>query len=170
MAVWTATRELLIGGAMMRVGVLTGVSQAPGSATNDNASAGNLGEYVTSQVTCATATGLSNGVSSNVTTISLTAGDWDVWGAVGVDPAGTTVLTSIQGGIGGTSGAMPSAGFPAYAAWAGSVTGATHLNVITIGPRRESFSGTNTVYLVVNATFTTSTAGGCGYIIARRVR
>lgn len=51
--------------------------QLPATATNDDAAAGKLGEYKESVVSAVTVTG-ANGVWGNITTLSLTAGDWDV--------------------------------------------------------------------------------------------
>ena len=167
--VWTASQNFTGGLSASGAAVLVGVSQAPGTATNDNASTGNLGEFVTSSVTCTTATGLTSGTSANVTSISLTAGDWDVWGVGGIDPAGSTTTTKSQVGINTTSATLPAAGASGYVVWSGSVAG-TNLNLLTPGPVRVSLASAGSVYLVVQGTFTASTAGPCGAISARRVR
>src|ERR1700744_413847 len=60
-------------------GSATAAGQIRGTATNDNASAGNVGEYVVSNNT--TAQSLASGTPLNVTSISLTPGDWDVTGS-----------------------------------------------------------------------------------------
>lgn len=56
----------------------TTAGQYPGTATNNNATAGNIGEYVSSIIPIGSAVAMSNGTTVNVTSISLTAGDWDV--------------------------------------------------------------------------------------------
>ena len=64
----------------VKVGALTSTSSTvlKGSATNDSAAAGNVGEYVSSSGLAANPGGSS--AWTNVLTISLTAGDWDVSG------------------------------------------------------------------------------------------
>jgi len=49
-----------------------------GTTTNDNAAAGQVGEYVSSTITGGASVALTPGVATNITSISLTAGDWDV--------------------------------------------------------------------------------------------
>lgn len=135
-----------------------------GTTTNNNANAGSVGEYVTAT---ANAVALTNNTTANVTSISLTAGDWDVWGTVSFVPAGTTVETARQAGITTTSATMPVPnGTSTLLSF--SVTGLT--NTVTVVPQRISLSATTTVYLVAQASFTTSTDAGYGFIGARRVR
>jgi hypothetical protein len=50
---------------------------------------------------------LTTNTSVNVTSISLTAGDWDVEGSVGFIPNASTVLVTVIGGIGTTSATFP---------------------------------------------------------------
>jgi hypothetical protein len=71
-----------------------------GTATNDSAQAGSVGEFINN-----TATGVSmtSTIVANVTSISLTAGDWDVWGSLVFAPAGGTIMSTIQGSISTTS-------------------------------------------------------------------
>jgi hypothetical protein len=137
-----------------------------GTATNDNANAGSVGEYATNTTST---TSLTSGVSANATSISLTAGDWDVEGIVQFSPAGTTVTSLIAAGISTTSatfGAFQNnqliAGLSNNAG-AGSITLATPVS-------RISIAGTTTVFLVALASFTVSTETCNGFIRARRVR
>lgn len=51
---------------------------AKGTTTNNAAAAGNIGEYIESSVTSATNIPSTTGQYGDLTTISLTAGDWDV--------------------------------------------------------------------------------------------
>src|SRR5712664_1249621 len=69
--------------------------QLLGTITNDAATAGNIGEYITSVINSPGVT-LSNNVASNVTSISLTAGDWDISGAVYFTLTGSS--TAVVGG------------------------------------------------------------------------
>jgi hypothetical protein len=76
-----------------------GGSAKIGTTTNDDAAAGHIGEYVSSMVPGGTGPALTSGAASNITSISLTAGDWDVSGGPGLFPSGTTNVSFIQMGI-----------------------------------------------------------------------
>lgn len=141
-----------------------------GTTTNDNASAGQIGEVLESTVLVGSAVSLTTVTAADVTSISLTAGDWDVWGIVDFIPGGTTTIASVVGWIHTTSASFPT--LPnggAYAAFVGSLTtgGAQHLPV---GMRRYSLSGTTTVYLTAYSSFGVSTMAAYGYLGARRRR
>lgn len=141
-----------------------------GTTTNDNAAAGSVGEVIESTIGAGSAVALTSGGTSNIGSISLTAGDWDCWGLVTFISAGATIYSALNCGINTTSATMPtapSAGaqmslnitFPAGAA-----------QVLPCGQRRFSLAATTTVYLVASTTFTVSTASAYGYIGARRRR
>jgi hypothetical protein len=143
----------------------------PGTATNDSASAGQVGEIMESTVVTGSAVALTTATSANVTSISLTAGDWDVWGNVWFSPAATTSITRDGGGISTTSATMPTS--PGAGARFLNIHAAVVPNNVfgsTVGMTRVSLASTTTVYLVAEATFTVSTLGAYGYIGARRVR
>jgi len=59
-------------------------SRAPlaGTTTNDNAAAGQVGEFRSAILLQASAVALATGVDAVVVQLALTAGDWDVWGSV----------------------------------------------------------------------------------------
>ena len=136
-----------------------------GTTTNDNASAGSVGEYPTA--TNLTGVSLTSGAASNGASISLTAGDWEVSGMCQFIPAGTTTISSIIVGVNTTSATLP--GAPNETAIQGTLTtGAQQL--INTWPARISLAGTTTVYTVCQAGFGTSTMTVNGYIRARRPR
>lgn len=141
-----------------------------GTATNDSGAAGEIGEYVTSTVLVGSAVSLTASTAANVTSISLTAGDWDVWGNVSFNPAGTTTITALIAWISTTSAALPT--IPNNGAYTSLQlswpTGTTQ--TIPSGSTRLSLSGTTTVYLSTYSVFATSTMGAYGYIGARRRR
>jgi hypothetical protein len=139
-----------------------------GTTTNNSANAGSVGEYVSSQVTSPT-TGLTSATATNVTSISLTAGDWDVHGSFLIGPAATTIVTTIIGAISTTSATFPGLG-TGYVTYL-TVTHPAGNNVgFPVPSIRVSVASTTTVYLVAQATFTISTAGVGGTIYARRRR
>jgi hypothetical protein len=150
-------------------GVLGNVTwgQLPGTSTNDSANTGNVGEYIT-----ATGSGvaLTANVSNNVTSISLTAGDWDVGGVVNyVGNTSTTVLRT-ESSVSATSLGM---GVPA-SFYGGNVTYFATVNgsgfSVPIPTTRFSLSATTTIYMVVSPIFSGSTMSATGTIRARRMR
>jgi hypothetical protein len=142
-----------------------------GTTTNNNANAGSIGEYISSTILVGSAVSLTSGTPANVTSISLTAGDWDVWGTIATSPAGTTTQSVIQGCISTTSATFPAA--PGNGAWAllpFNTGSAGQPIVLPLGTGRISVSTTTTVYLVIQSTFGVSTDTGYGFIGARRRR
>lgn len=135
-----------------------------GTTTNNNANAGSVGEYVDNT---GTGVALTSGVSANITSISLTAGDWDVSGTLQTVPAGATTTQSITVGISTTSatlGAFSTLTQISSAIPAGSGS-ATPTPIV-----RLSLASTTTVYLVGNVAFAVSTMSSNGFIRARRIR
>jgi len=137
-----------------------------GTQTNDNAPAGSVGEYVSSQISFAARISLTSGAAANLTSISLTAGDWDVAGNVSYIAGGTTTTSSTNTGISTTSATLPDGSLIFYgpSGAAGALTGAAPM--VT----RLALATTTTIYLVVLATFAVSTMQACGFLRARRVR
>ena len=135
-----------------------------GTTTNDNAATGIVGEYITAN---ASAVSLSNATAKTITSISLTAGDWDVWGEVKFTPAGTTTVSNISGGVSSTNnGAEVNTGFFSL-----NLTFTTGQNqYMSCAPTRKSLSGTTTIYFVAQSAFATSTMTADATISARRMR
>jgi hypothetical protein len=138
-----------------------------GTATNDSASAGVVGEYVSSLIAVGSAVSLTTATAANVTSISLTAGDWDVAGVVNFSET-TATVSARTAGISTTSATLPTDGSEGYCGVQSTVTSET--NSIALTRKRITISGTTTVYLVGQATFSAGTAAGFGTINARRVR
>lgn len=142
-------------------------AQLPASTTNDDAAAGNVGEYLENNTA---ATSLVTATAKDVATRSLTAGDWDVWGSIVFKPAAGTTVTRIAGSIGTTAntlGTPPNSG--AMEDFNATLTAATN-QTVPVGLRRISIAATTTVRLVAQATFAVSTMTADGFIGARRVR
>lgn len=141
-----------------------------GTATNDNAAAGEVGEYQESDILPGSAVALTTSITANVTSLSLTAGDWDVGGGVVFNPGGATTYTNLVVTTGTTSATIPTSPNKGatYNVSVAYSTGAAH--VIPAGTRRYSLSGTTTVYLIVQAGFGGSTLSAYGTLWARRRR
>jgi hypothetical protein len=137
----------------------------PGVADASAAALGYVGEFVSSTVLAGSAVFLTTGVTSDITSISLTAGDWDVEGTIVIAPAGT--ISSVNGwasSVSATAPTLPNSG----GMFALGITTNNTL-ALPIGRRRFSLASTTTVYLSTNAAFS-STAGAYGFIGARRAR
>lgn len=132
-----------------------------GTSTNSSAIAGSVGEYISNSATITTITA---NTQTNLTSISLTAGDWDVSGSYTTAPAAGTTTNYSQGGISTTSAALPANNT------FGGARIATTSSGYPVPTTRISISATTTVYLVGLVQFATSTMNMTGYISARRVR
>src|SRR5262249_49332257 len=145
-------------------------TKVQGTATNDNATAGYVGEYIEGEVLVASAVSLTTATSADVTSISLTAGDWDVWGEVNTAPDGTTTQTIVGGWISTTSATFPTRPNKGAYNFVSAIPTAGTPNSIVTGMRRYSLSTTTTVYLTIYCEFAVSTNKGYGIICARRRR
>lgn len=133
----------------------------------DQAGAGKIGEFISSVIASASPVTLTNNTAVNITSISLTAGDWDVYGNVEM----VTQATTTSGFYGWTS--ATSATLPDGSLWNATVllTGTMNTgNGINTPYKRYNISGTTTVYLSALAASVSGNCTGCGAIYARRVR
>jgi hypothetical protein len=147
--------------------------QHPGTATNDSASAGNIGEFISSTVLVGSAVGLTTNTDANVTSISLTAGDWDVSVNAYFTGTGTTTVSFVAGSATTTSAARDTN--PGRLCQLSYNTGTTIFAgsgavSCVVGPTRFSLSGTTTVFFTGTCTFGASTCSAYGIIRARRMR
>lgn len=144
--------------------------QIPGTATNDNAGAGEVGEYISSTVASGAAVVLGTGTTSNVTSIALTKGDWDVTGVVDFNFGATTSYTNLAGGVSATS-ATPGAQDSGFDFETPAVVPTAGKDQAWVTPTvRFSLSANTTVFLVATGVFTLSSLAAYGTIRARRVR
>lgn len=137
-----------------------------GTNTNDSVAAGYVGEIITASVTAASATAITSTSVVDITSISLTAGEWLVVGNGGFNFAG---LTGSFGAawISTTSATLPDGALRSTMALnANTISGVTLAcpNVIL------QLSGTTTVYLSGRCVFSSSTATRFGSITATRIR
>jgi hypothetical protein len=141
-----------------------------GTTTNDNTTAGDVGEIIESTVLIGSAVSMSSTIAKDITSISLTAGDWDTWGNIWTNPAGSTTTSILAGWINTSSATQPTApGSGAFNSYQfTSVAGAAM--GLFVGQRRLSLSGNTTVYLSATIQFAVSTMSAYGYICARRRR
>lgn len=127
--------------------------------------AGHLGEPVQSLVAVGSAVSLTTATTANVTSISLTAGDWRVSGNVNYTST-TATVTGKLAGISSTSVTMPTDG--------SEVPNGTQMTLLSakdgtaLPEKIFHLSGTTTVYLEGQATFSAGSVSAYGQITARR--
>jgi hypothetical protein len=135
-----------------------------GTTTNDSANAGSVGEYVTAT---GTAVSLTTATPANITSISLTAGDWEVSGSIGFNPAGGAAPATLAAGANTTTATLPASPFVAIIQ---ATLTANAQQGFAVPPNRVTIAGTTTVFLVAQANFGAGTCTGTAVIRARRVR
>lgn len=144
-----------------------------GTVLADNAQAGSIGEVITSTVVTGSSISLTTVTTANVTSIALSAGDWDVDGRVCFTLASTTTMGYLSGGINTVSATLPlnNAGVATQVgAGTNATTDVTVDPVLSLSSVRISTASPVTVYLLARAKFATSTCKAYGLISARRAR
>jgi hypothetical protein len=136
-----------------------------GTTTNNNAAAGSVGELISSVISATGSVPFNTITPTNLTSISLTAGDYDIWGNESV----TFSISGNQafGWISTTSATVPDTSLynGAYL-----ITGALGVFAFQVPQIRLSLASTTTVYISIYGQFASGTAEVCGGIYARRVR
>lgn len=154
-------------GALSRTG--GGGISVQGTNTNDNASSGFIGERIASSVASGSAVTLTSSTPTNMTSISVPAGDWEIELQTSylLDPATqiSTIVSSISATT-GTADATP--GRFMLDRRAAYVPGGD----LVLPPIKSRFSlaNTTTIYAIAQLSFTVNTAKAYGALVARRVR
>ena len=142
-----------------------------GTNTNDSAAAGYVGEYIESvTINGGGSVSLTTGTLATVTSISLTAGDWDVSGVVTFNGGAATTVTSLLMGINTTAASLPTQKGGTYAANPGTAIYNNEVFTISCLPVRVTIASTTTVYLLAQSAFAISTSNAWGTLRARRMR
>lgn len=149
-------------------GANTDITSLTGTTTNDSAAAGKIGEVITSTVLLGSAISLSAGTVANITTLSLTAGDWDLFGVIAFSPGATTSVTQVIGSFSPTSATLATTPEQAKISTAANVMVTD--TALAMPTTRVSLAAPATYYLVARAIFTVSTMVAYGRITARRAR
>ena len=149
--------------------IQTGTSVIPllGVTDASSASAGIIGQLISSVVSSGSAVSCSNGTARNVTSISVTAGDWNIIGNVFFNGSVVTNPT-YRCWISATSASLPDNSlislFNASLLLTGIDAG------INAPFFRTTINSTTTIYLSCQANFSAGTVTACGGIYARRIR
>lgn len=165
-----ASSQLIYGTGLAGGGVV-------GSTTNDTAIAGNYGEFLTSTIPTGSAVaGGATTVGANITSISLTAGDWDVTANCDYTLTGVTAtvyscglgtVTATQLTQAGGSGVGTDPLVQQAATFGTTVTGTFSQ---PLPPVRVSLAATTTIFLVTKHTYSAGSFTQFGTLRARRVR
>jgi len=148
------------------IGLVNGIV---GTNTNNDAAVGYIGEFSGSIVLVGSAVPITSGVIADITSISLTGGDWDVWGSVYTNPAVTTTISYLAGWINTVSVTAPTT--PNGALFAGPTVSDAGVAIISpCGSTRLLLYAPTTVYLSISTSFAVSTLSAYGYLAARRRR
>lgn len=142
-----------------------------GTATNDSAAAGNMGQFASSVIAQGAPVSIGSGGATNITSLSLTAGDWFVWGnTTFLQNLGVTNLTQCLTYVSNaTAGALP--GAQLYSSFPNAGLGAGGYIGLNAPAQRFSLASTTTIYLISYAAFSVSaTIDICGGLYARRIR
>lgn len=143
------------------------IGELQGTVTGGNATAGYYGEIVTNKVASGSAVSLTTATGANITSISLTAGDWNVSGNVNFS-ASTATVTGTSAGISATSATVPTDGSEVFSGV--QVTLLSENDSVTLPPKQINVTTTTTVFLVGKCTFSAGSVSAFGSILARRIR
>jgi hypothetical protein len=127
--------------------------------------AGLVGQVLSSLVPLGSAVSLTTATPANVTSLTLTAGDWDVWGNLNLS-AGAASVTVLSGGLSTTTGTLPTDGTECFSGQQSTTT--TFKGTISVPSKPVNVSSSTPVYLVASATFSAGTVAGYGAMYARR--
>lgn len=142
--------------------IVTGINNLSQNITSAFAS-----DFVSSTVASGSAVSLTSATPANITSISLIAGDWDVFGTIGFTANALTTATVFEGGINTTSATLPISPGGGYTQYGISVGAGGTEPVLTVGTSRLNLSNTTTVYLVAQSTFAVNSMASYGFIGAR---
>jgi len=151
----TAVADLTYAVAHIKDGVVDGSDAPPGL----------IGEYLSASATV----GLSSATPTDIVTLTLPAGDWDVSGSADFSFSALT-LTFASAWLSTTSGVSSALGRSAIQTGGGGVLGAVNF---VVGPVRQSITApaTRPVYLGCQANVAVgTTASVFAFIRARRIR
>jgi hypothetical protein len=135
-----------------------------GTTAGDNANAGSIGEIV---IGTSGSIGMTASVPANITSITLTAGDWEIWGNVEFDPAASTTASTSVVGVNSVSATLPASPSKSITNY-NVLTGQIFTNAPPVS--RYNITSTTTFYLVADVQFSVSTMAAQGFIAARRRR
>lgn len=145
-------------------------SAVSGTTTNDNAPAGFIGEETESTVPIGSPVSLATGIASDITSILVSAGDWDAQADIWFTRNASTSVTQRFGWVSSTSATVPT---PPGGGIVGRVTAALvgeTAEGFSTGTLRFSLAVPTTIYMSAMSIFTVSTNAVYGVLRLRRPR
>jgi hypothetical protein len=136
-----------------------------GTATNDNAAAGEVGEFLSHT---AGVLSLTTNVPQNGATLPITAGDWDVSCGYTASGSSTPVVSDVWVSMNTTSTTPVNTAGQSFRMRGWNMTDPVLAGAV--GPLRVSVAGTTTYYCVVQATFSPGAFTPSALMTARRRR
>ena len=141
-----------------------------GTVAGSAAPAGIVGEFIAVTNSFATGTNMTSSLDTNVLKLTLTAGDWMVFGhATFASSSGTAKATQLKASIGLTSQTVNSDGTQVYN-WPNVTNNAFTASVSISTPVRVNVTGSTTVFLNANAIFSSGPVVVYGEMEATRIR
>lgn len=150
--------------------VVGSAAQLPGIASNTAASAGNLGEYISSSIPSGSAVALTSGVAKDITTVTISAGDWECTGNAAYLVGGTTNVTSTLAWTSATANAIPTQPNGGGITAVNGISSTGTAPIMSAGTARYLVNANTTISLGTFSQFTVSTSSGYGFIGCRRMR
>jgi hypothetical protein len=136
-----------------------------GTTAADSAAAGFVGQIMTSNIASGSPVSVSNSTAFNLTSLNLTAGDWDVYGNI-YYAVSVTAVANMYAWCSLTSASMPDNSLVSVL-YPASLENSGGLNAPFF---RVNVSTTTTVYLSGYSVFSGSTVNASGTLTARRAR
>ncbi len=152
-------------------GIITATGGILGTATNNSATAGNVGEEINSATSTYT-NYTTTATYQQVASITLTAGDWDIsaFGSLSFNGATLTVGSNALFVISTTTASATGVTEGKNISYVDQNALGTSIQSTSISPYRVSISGSTTYYLNSQSTFTLGNPQFVGSIRARRMR
>jgi len=147
----------------------SGIQKLPGVTDGSDADAGDLGEFVSDYLDGPSRISVVVSTDTDVVSITLEAGDWDVEAIASFYLTKLTVFGAACYFSDVSATSPGSDGSEAYTAFEPSA-GANYITSATLTRKRYSLVGTTTIYLVVNANYAGTKCEVFGGITARRIR
>lgn len=140
-----------------------------GKTSGSCSASGNVGQCLSSNVPSGSAVSLTTGTAANVTSLSLTAGNWIAAGNVCFAPAGTTTSNFNMAWLSQTSATLPTApNAGAEVIQSAAIVASNGTFCLPTGSTFLTLSSSATLYMSAFSNFATSTMTAYGYVFAIR--
>lgn len=140
-----------------------------GRTTGVSSPSGSVGEIISSVISPSALVSFVNVTAKNLTSITLTAGNWIIWGNFFSNCAATYIVDTVAG-INTTSNTLPNSSYYNRVCTTGSANVGTQYQGINVPMQAVSISTPTTYYLVGYIQFLSSSSGGAnGGLYAMRI-